>query len=67
MPEKAFYVGTSRAQSYLEILTVMPDNDAIMSFAETISGSKPGSLAKAKAAISSGLRVKLSNQRDMTE
>lgn len=65
--KNAFYVGTSRAQSYLEILTVMPDNDAIMSFAETISGSKPGSLAKAKAAISSGLRVKLSNQRDMTE
>lgn len=61
------YVGTSRAQPYLEILAVLQDDKAIMNFAETISGSKPGSLAKAKAAIGSRLRVKVSSQRDMME
>jgi hypothetical protein len=65
--KNAFYVGTSRAQSYLEILAVLPDEQKIVDFAETVSGSRPTSLAKAKAAISSGLKVKLANQRDMME
>lgn len=52
---RVFYVGSSRARHYLEIFTVLND-DEIPKFATAITG---GAAKNPKAAIGSGLKVKI--------
>ena len=54
---RVFYVGASRAKHFLEVFTVLDDND-IPKFAEAITGLKA---KNPKAAIGSSLKVKISS------
>ena len=53
---RVFYVGASRAKHFLELFTVLEDSD-IPKFAKAITGIKA---KNPKAAIGSGLKVKIS-------
>lgn len=54
---RVFYVGSSRAKHYLNIFSVIHD-DEILQFAEAVTGEKT---KNPKAAIGSGLKVKIMN------
>ena len=60
-----FYVGTSRAQSYLEMLALLPNEDAENALADAISPQ--GSHARARAAIATGLKAKIGTKNDLYE
>jgi thymidine kinase len=60
-----FYVGTSRAQSYLEMLMILPDEDAENNFADMIRPE--GNRLRARAAIAMGLKVKIGTMNDLYE
>ena len=57
----AFYVGTSRAQTFLDVISVVPDNDTLIRLAAAASGKQVGSALTAKAAINAALKVKITN------
>ncbi len=60
-----FYVGTSRAQSYLEMLALLPDEDAENAFADAISPQ--GNRVRARAAIATGLKAKIGTKSDLLD
>ena len=60
-----FYVGTSRAQSYLEMLALLPNEDAENALADAISPQ--GSHTRARAAIATGLKAKIGTKNDLYE
>jgi len=55
----AFYVGTSRAKLFLELLCTLPMDNDIMDMGCAISGTKPNNRARALAMIAGGLKVKI--------
>ena len=59
--QHAFYIGTSRAQTFLDIVAVVPDNESLIRLAAAASGKQIGSALTAKAAINAALQVKVTN------
>lgn len=55
----ALYVGTSRAQTFLDIVAVVPDNEALVRFAAAASGELVTSPMKAMVALNASLQVKI--------
>lgn len=55
----AFYVGSSRAKLFLEILSVLPSDDAVINMANTISDGNTRNRIRALGSIASGLKVKI--------
>ena len=54
----AFYVGTSRAKLFLEMIVLAESDDDIIALSNAISGGKASNRARAMAAIASGLKLK---------
>lgn len=54
-----FYIGTSRAKFFLDIVTMLPDQHDILSMASAIAKTDITSRPRAIAAIASGLKVKI--------
>ena len=59
--QHAFYIGTSRAQTFLDIVALVPDNDTLIRLAAAASGKQIGSTLTAKAALNAALQVKITN------
>ena len=55
----AFYVGTSRAQTFLDVISLIPDNEVLIRLAAAASGKQISSAITAKAAINAALQVKI--------
>ena len=59
--QHAFYIGTSRAQTFLDIIAIVPDDDTLIRLAAAASGKQIGSSLTAKAALNAALQVKITN------
>lgn len=59
--QHAFYIGTSRAQTFLDIIALVPDNDALIRLGAAASGKQIASTMMAKAALNAALQVKITN------
>ncbi len=57
--QHALYVGTSRAQTFLDIVAVVPDNEALVRLAAAASGDLVTSPMKAMVALNASLQVKI--------
>ena len=55
----AFYVGSSRAKLFLEILSVLPSDGDVVGMANNISGGNARNRTRALGMIASGLKVKI--------
>jgi hypothetical protein len=62
----AFYVGTSRAQTFLDIIMLTPDQESLLSLAEAVSGNPAKSPLKARVSIADTLKVKLEKDPTIT-
>lgn len=55
----AFYVGSSRARLFLEVLSVLPTEDDVVDVANAISGGGARNRMRALGMIASGLKIKM--------
>jgi hypothetical protein len=55
----AFYVGSSRAKLFLEVLSVLPSDDDVIDMANSISSSGARNRVRALGMIANGLKVKI--------
>ena len=55
----AFYVGSSRAKLFLEVLSVLPSDDDVIDMANSISSSGAHNRMRALGMIANGLKVKI--------
>ena len=62
----AFYVGSSRAKLFLEVLSVLPSDSEVISMANSISGSNVRNRTRALAMIANGLRIKIETDTGKT-
>ena len=54
-----FYVSTSRAQTFLDIISLAPDKEALIEMASAVSGTPVSSELKARVSIANSLKVKI--------
>ncbi len=54
----AFYVGTSRAKLFLELLAVLPQDGDLIALANSLGTATSRNSTRARAAIASGLKIK---------
>ena len=62
----AFYVGTSRAQTFLDIVSLVPDQEKLLALATAISGTPVSNALKARVSIANALKVKIEKDPEIT-
>lgn len=63
----AFYVGTSRAKLYLEMIALLPEESDMLAFATSLSGSPVATKARALTTIGSQLKAKIGTTKDLED
>jgi len=63
----AFYVGTSRAKLYLEMIALLPETGDVLNFASALAGAPVASKARALTTIGAQLKVKIGTAKDLEE
>lgn len=61
----AFYVGTSRAKLYLEMIAHLPGDGDVLNFASSLTGTPIASKARAMTTIGAQLKVKIGTAKDL--
>jgi len=62
----AFYVGTSRAQTFLDIVSLVPDQEKLLALASAISGTPVSNALKSRVSIANALKVKIEKDPEIT-
>lgn len=63
--KNALYVGASRAQTFLDLIAVVPDQTSLFSLAEAVCGTKPTSRLKANSNLAKSLQVRISTDPEL--
>ena len=62
----AFYVGTSRAQTFLDIVSLVPNQEKLLTLASACSGTPVSNALKARVSIANALKVKIEKDPEIT-